>query len=266
MKYCEMVLQRRRRVARIGLTSLIVLNLMLIVFGFGNPAIAEHIVGTTGGVTGSTPGPATQNTGLPLHGGSANLSDALKPAPAGALSAIVGREIEIRVTRGTAPSKKMKAIHVSVQNKSDQPLVFEGGSSTLESMAKPGYAQSVIRCISQDRLDSLKRPPTTFKGKLVSDTKATLTAAASVGAVQTAEGILNEHGPILKRYEWDEERRENEESRFGKRLLYPGDLSAGEIYFPFDTSFEGMILKMPVKSFYDGSAQASVTKVLPFGG
>jgi hypothetical protein len=93
--------------------------------------------------------------------------------------------------------------------------------------------------------------------------KASATAAVFVGAVQTAETLKKQYGPINKRYEWDEERRENEESRFGKRLLYPGDSTDGNIYFRAGTELSGNTLTMPVKSFYDGADQASISKTIP---
>jgi hypothetical protein len=176
------------------------------------------------------------------------------------LSAIIGREVDFDIYPGRAPSKQMKALHVKVQNRSDEPLVFDGDHSLIAS--KENGSQIAI-CITQMALDSVGRPPTTFKGRLSSDLKATVTAAATVGAVQTAETLKKQYGPITKRYEWDEERRQNEESRFGRRLLYPGDTTDGNIYFKAGTQFSGNTLTMPVKSFYDGSDQASLSKPIP---
>jgi hypothetical protein len=176
------------------------------------------------------------------------------------LSAIIGREVDFDIYPGRAPSKQMKALHVKVQNRSDEPLVFDGDHSLIAS--KENGSQIAI-CITQMQLDSVGRPPTTFSGRLSSDLKATVTAAATVGAVQTAETLKKQYGPITKRYEWDEERRQNEESRFGRRLLYPGDSTDGNIYFRVGTQFSGNTLTMPVKSFYDGSDQASLSKPIP---
>jgi hypothetical protein len=174
------------------------------------------------------------------------------------LSAIIGRDVDFSIYPGRAPSKQMKALHVKVQNRSDEPLVFDGDHSLIAS-----NGNQIATCITQMELDSVGRPPTTFTGRLSSDLKASVTAAATVGAVQTAETLKKQYGPITKRYEWDEERRQNEESRFGRRLLYPGDTTDGNIYFKAGTSFSGNTLTMPVKSFYDGSDQASLSKPIP---
>lgn len=182
------------------------------------------------------------------------------PAQPKPLSAIVGRDIDFDIKPGSAPSKEMRALRVKVHNRSDEPLIFDGDRSSL--VASSNLASAVAHCISQNELDAVGRPPTTFKGKFASDLAAVATAAPSVGIVQTLETIKIEHGPIAGRYEWDEARRTHEESRFGRRLVYPGDSTDGNIYFSADTPFEGRLLSIPVKSFYDNSDQAAVTKLI----
>jgi hypothetical protein len=123
-----------------------------------------------------------------------------------------------------------------------------------------------IACLTQANVDSIGKPPTTARAKIATDFKSTVEAALTVGAIPTAQTIIVEHGPILKRYEWDESRREHEESRFGKRLLYPGDKSDGTIYFQDGVSFDQKSLVIPVKSFYDGADQAALMQSIPPAG
>jgi len=186
------------------------------------------------------------------------LLDPAKPV-AKPLSAIVGRDVDVRLVPGHTPSRRMKALHVTVHNRSDEPLVFEGDKSLICSR-DTGSLEA--RCLSQVDLDAVDRPAVTFKGKVASDVVASATAAVSVGVVQTVDTIRREYGPINKRYEYDQARRENEESRFGRRLLYPGDRSDGNIYFPAEATMHGKMLTIPVKSFYDGSTQSSISVLI----
>ncbi len=150
-------------------------------------------------------------------------------------------------------------MHVSVHNRSDEPLVFDGDKSLIASR---DTGSLVARCLSQPDLDNVERPPTTFKGKVAADLVASVTAAASVGVVQTVDTFKREYGPIPKRYEYDQARRTNEESRFGRRLLYPGDSTDGNIYFQSGLALRGKMLTIPVKSFYDGSTQSAVSVLI----
>ena len=87
-----------------------------------------------------------------------------------------------------------------------------------------------------------------------------MTAAVSVGIVQTAETMKREAGPIENRYEYDHARQKNEESRFGRRLVYPGDSTDGQIYFDSNVPLEDAVLELPIKLFYDSTTEATLGK------
>jgi hypothetical protein len=186
---------------------------------------------------------------------SASTTDTTNP-PKLPIAAIVNQQVDVEIFSASAPSKKLKALRVKVRNRSDSPLIFDGDRSFVTSQ-KGG--QLIARCISQKQLDTIGRPPTTFGQKFSADLKDTVTAAASVGIVQTVKTVETETGPIEKRYEYDRERQVNEESRFGRRLIYPGDTTDGNIYFPTDVPLENALLQVPIKSFYD-TAEATLSK------
>ena len=179
------------------------------------------------------------------------------------LSATVGRDIDLTVARATAFTGRFVALSVKVENKSDKTLVVDGDRASLSS---DDTKVASITCLTQANVDAIGQPPTTAKAKIATDFKSTVEAALTVGAIPTAQTIIVEHGPILKRYEWDESRREHEETRFGKRLLYPGDKSDGVMYFKDGTSFDQKSLVIPVKSFYDGADQAALIQSIPPAG
>lgn len=176
------------------------------------------------------------------------------------LSATVGRDIDFSVSRSPSFTGRFVALSVRVENKSDKTLVVDGDRASLSNS---DTQTANTPCLAQAALDAIGRPPTTTKDKIRKDFKSTIAAALTVGAIPTAQTVITENGPILKRYEWDEQRRQHEENRFGKRLLYPGDKSDGVVYFIDGTSFDRKSLVIPVKSFYDGADQASLIQPVP---
>ena len=205
------------------------------------------------------------------------------------LSSVPSHDLSVKIYPASSFSGRFKALAVTVENHTDKTLVVDGDKAALLntlSIATPRASvksadtgdfadrgsgsqalsaiTSAIPCATQAAIDAVGKPPTTFTGKFTSDVKATVTAALTVGAVQTAETIVKERGPIKERYEWDEQRREREDSRFGKRLLYPGDKSDGMIYFNSDVSFGSKSLAIPVASFYDQSDQTCVNVAIDF--
>lgn len=165
----------------------------------------------------------------------------------------------MRILKANSFSSRFKALSVRVENRTDKTIVVDGDRASI--MAQSGQDARFI-CASQNAIDAIGKPPSTVKGKLNSDFRATVTAALTIGAVQTAETIITEHGPIRKRYEWDEQRREREDSRFGKRMLYPGDKTDGLIFFDSTITLNKKLLTIPVTSFYDGTAQTALQKIL----
>ena len=183
-----------------------------------------------------------------------------KPKLRQPLQATVGGDILLMVTPGSSFNPRVKSVAVRIENRSDETLVMNGDRAYLSALDEHSPQ---VPCLAQSDLDAFGRPPTTIKAKIKSDTLQTIGAAVTVGAIPTAEGIIKEHGPIKKRYEWDEQRREREETRLGKRLLYPGDKTEGLVYFRDSDSFSQKFLTIPVTSFYNGAEQASLRKPMP---
>ncbi|HEY9684972.1 MAG TPA: hypothetical protein V6C86_25570 [Oculatellaceae cyanobacterium] len=182
-----------------------------------------------------------------------------KPKLRAPLSATIGSDIILIVSQATPFNPQFKALDVKIENRSDSTLVMDGDRAYVSAL--DAHATQ-IPCLAQRDLDAVGRPPTTMKEKIAKDTADTIGAALTVGAIPTAKGVITEHGPIRKRYEWDEQRREREESRLGQRLLYPGDKTEGLIYFRATDSLNKKTLTIPVKSFYDGTEQTALRQTL----
>jgi hypothetical protein len=160
---------------------------------------------------------------------------------------------------------KYQGWKITVANNSDRPLLFDGDAAV--SLSMPGAAPTP--CVSMERLAELSVLPEqspSFKKRLVTDVKATAVAAVTVGWAQTIHDQKQGSGPIVAanggRYGLDEQRREDQLRRFGKRVLWPGDSTEGVIYFapPADTGNRRtstaageapMKISIPVASYYD---------------
>ncbi|HEY9678803.1 MAG TPA: hypothetical protein V6C76_12390 [Drouetiella sp.] len=220
-------------------------------------------------INGTRSGSQTAGTErIPIQGQPTNVPSALtqqQHSPSTAtdqsqkqsIETIANELVDVSFTGAVAPSKKFKAVRIKVSNRSDTPIVFDGNRSAI--VIQPG-GQIVAKCISQKQLDTVGRPPTTFGEKVSADLKDTVTAAASVGVVQSAKTFAIQAGPIEKRYEYDRERQTNEESRFGQRLVYPGESSEGNIYFDKNILLDSGAIQIPVKTLYDASKEATLSK------
>jgi hypothetical protein len=175
-----------------------------------------------------------------------------KPKPP--LQAIVGVQASLTIIPGQIVLKKYRGLKIKVTNDTDRPIVFNGD----DAVATAGGAH--YKTASLVQMEEINRLPHTFEQKLSSNLKATVTATATVGAVQTAEGIKSQFAPILSRYEGDEKRRELEDSRFGKRVVYPGENSEGVLYFQTSDSLQGAVLQLPTSSLYDNNDKAAVSR------
>jgi hypothetical protein len=182
-----------------------------------------------------------------------------KPKLREPLSATIGSDLVLVVSKATPFNPHFKALDVKIENRSDSTLVMEGDRAFVSGLEDRA---SQIQCLAQRDLDLVGKPVSSMKGKIARDTLDTIGAAITVGAIPTTKGVITEHGPIRKRYEWDEQRREREASRLGERLLYPGDKTEGLIYFRETDSLSKKALTIPVKSFYDGTEQMALRKTL----
>lgn len=168
------------------------------------------------------------------------------------LSVVVPSDVELKAVTAVSNLKHYSLVVCTVENRTSIPIIIDADHAVLGAGAS---GQSM--CASQKDIDAIGRPPTTMAQKFKSNLKATIVAAGTIGGEEMFEGFKTERKPVRERYEWDEQRREHEEDRFGERLLYPGDTTQGSVYFPLQADeHPGMIISMPVKSFYNGANKA----------
>jgi hypothetical protein len=182
------------------------------------------------------------------------------PKPPEPLTAVLSN-VEMTISKQEIVLGDYHGLQVHVANGTDRPLLFNGAKAVLR------LGDSVAKPVTTRQIDDEVNPYATTKDQVV----AVLKAGVTVGALPTVKDIKMQRGPILQRYGSDEKRREDEQSRFGNRILWPGDSSDGIIYFQTDKSLHGGTLELPVCSladFQDKTAlkgQSNVTNSAPLG-
>jgi hypothetical protein len=169
------------------------------------------------------------------------------------LSSTIGANAEIDIEGDEVTLGGLRGLMVEVKNTSDRPLIFFGNKSVATVSGEQ------IKCAQMIALEQVANPVLTPWHKLKKNTKETVVAATTVGAVPAAGYIVHQAGPILDRYGSDESRREDEISRFGKRIVWPGESTKGIVYFSTDKPLKGATIEIPVSSMFDTADQASIS-------
>jgi len=168
---------------------------------------------------------------------------------------------------------KLYGFVVDVKNESEEALVFDGE----HAMATSPTCQFQLASVSD--VASIPSPRKPFLSRFLDGTIETAIGAGGVGSVAAVTDVVNNAGPVEHRYGPDEARRIDEQSRFGRRVLFPGESSVGVVYFkkskqsheqgkPGDIRSESNnraaeaaeTMTMPVRPLYDGNSQDSINK------
>ncbi|MBX9720597.1 MAG: hypothetical protein K2X81_04290 [Candidatus Obscuribacterales bacterium] len=168
------------------------------------------------------------------------------------LLGLASSQIAIQAEQIPVNLKGMLGVNVKVKNNTDRPLYFLGD----EALATTGDA--VLSAAHMPEIEDLIPSRDNPKNYGRRSFKATLTAALTVGALQTVEDEITERGPMDGRYGWDNARRIDRQARFAKRVLWPGDSTEGTLFFKTANQLHGASLEMKVSAYYDNSDRASV--------
>lgn len=163
--------------------------------------------------------------------------------------------INISLKETTSPLAHHIGLSCTITNGSDIPIVIDGDSASLE------VAKSSVQVAPLKDLVNIHKPPNHGLKLIARDTGSVLTAMVTVGALQTLKGIQEEYKPVMQRYGWEEERRLREIETFGKRLLYPGDSTTGNLYFAVST-LKNTSFKCMISSFYDQNNSTTLSKAI----
>lgn len=174
-------------------------------------------------------------------------------APLTPLASVLPSVIEITAKQENPPFKKFSCLKVNVVNKSDRPVIFYGDQAIATAS---GVRQS---CLSMSQIEAPGVLPQTTRHQFKTDLKSTVTAALSIGAVQTVQDQIIAGQSPPQRYGQDEERRFAEVGYFGKRVLWPGDSTDGLVYFQTSSPLRQATVEIPVASYYEKNDKAMIT-------
>lgn len=173
-------------------------------------------------------------------------------APLAPLST-VANNIELTALSAAAPVKGLVCIKIIVRNNTDRPLSFEGDQASITLGTLNLAAAPMVE------IEKRIKQPDNPHGYAARSLENTVTAAVTVGAVQTVDGQRRLKGPIQQRYGWDNIRRIDRQTLFAKRILWPGDSTEGSLYFVGSSYLSGAALKIPVSAFYDKADKHLIT-------
>jgi hypothetical protein len=175
-----------------------------------------------------TTGPSTVS--IPMSFGNKTQKKPLPP-----LSAVIS-SVELTTDPNEYVLGPYHGLHVHVHNGTDRPLVLNGDMATMH------LGSEIVRPISIRQVDYEVCPPLTTGEQALVAAKV----AVTVGWNSAIADEKVQRGIILGRYGCDEHRRQDEQNRFGKRILWPGDDSDGVVYFQTDQSLKGGTIEMPI--------------------
>lgn len=144
------------------------------------------------------------------------------------------------------------AVMVKVTNRSQATVEVLGDESVVRR------AGGDEKCLPMERIEAAIDLPDSPRHKYLKDLSAAVQAATTVGAAPAIKDRAVQRGSVRGRYGHDEKRREKLFSRFGKRVLYPGDSTEGAIFFAGKLP-AGATIDVPVRDFYYQDNRASLT-------
>ena len=150
-------------------------------------------------------------------------------------------KLTIEELSGTASiGKGEHTLKITVVNSGKRALLLDGDNISFGSGNQNALAK-----------EDIIHPP--MKNTLPGDVLEVGSSIGTGGTMPVAVDIINKAknpGPAF--YGRDESRRDLAEIRFGKRLVFPGETSSGEIYFR-DSATAQTSLSIPVFSHPDGA-------------
>jgi hypothetical protein len=182
--------------------------------------------------------------------------EAVKPHVIDRLKGMVGTYAQMKIHAGhDITVGQLHGIMIEVENDTDRPLLFDGDLATATSGDKR------LKAATLATVDNVANPRKSKTERFMRDVVVCSEAAATLGAVPAVKDSIMQAGPIPQRYGADEARRINELSRFGKRVLWPGDTTTGFIYFKTADPLKGFVIELPVSSTIDATDHGSLTTV-----
>ena len=149
---------------------------------------------------------------------------------------------------------------VNVQNDTDETWVFDGNKATAT------LGKTNLQAASVEDIARVAMPDKGLRRELVEGTGNAVVAAVTIGGASAVKDMKSQGGPVTHRYGPDEARRIDEQSRFGRRVLLPGESSTGLLYFAKSKNSAldsldntAVSISIPVALMYDAEDSNAIT-------
>ena len=172
--------------------------------------------------------------------GSASLAEALS-------------HVELIIEPQDMVIKGRHGLKIQVKNQSDRALLFGGDKAT----AKIGETE--FSCMDIRDFDELFATPPAFASSWSIGAGQTLKSALTVGTWQAGGDIFKSSRGGILQYGKDEERRQDDENRFGQRVLWPGETSSGVLLFRCEQPLAAAKVTLPVSSFFNSKERSFIS-------
>jgi hypothetical protein len=217
-------------------------------------------------ISGQQKEPSGQSNKYPLGSAASEVKDArriqsqstvgiqgIHPAKA-PLSSVISANAEMVIDKEEVLIGGLRGLSIEARNNTDRPLIFYGDKAVATINGAHLAAAPLIV------LDNIAAPVKNRRQIVKGEIRDSVLAGGTIGGIPTALDEMRQEGPVLGRYGHDELRREDEISRFGKRIVWPGNSTKGVIYFASIAPITGAVIELPVSSLYDTTDSASITR------
>jgi len=201
-----------------------------------------------------TPPPATPSIGgLSAPGADAMMTPDLllvKPTDgtkqaAEPLKAYVNAGLTLQVDQRNIAFEHLNGVQITVNNQTGRPLMVDGTKATVTN------GGATLTAIPVRVLQNAVLPKTGLEHAIASIGTNIVPAAVTIGVVPTVKDEIKFRKPVLERYGSDEQRREIESMRFGRRIIWPGQKTQGILYFQTEDSLTSSHIEIPATTLFD---------------
>lgn len=169
------------------------------------------------------------------------------------LKDIAAKAIQLLVEQDDVVVRGKHGVRIHVVNNSDRAVIFNGDDA-IATLNGIEHQSSIM-----SEFDDLSGSQPTFISELDAMDPGK-PEAISIRGIQSYNDLLKKPKPTLDRFNRDDyQRKEADQTRFGQRILWPGDSSSGTIIFQSSEALCSSRLKIPICSFFDATDRAEAS-------
>ncbi|MDR3617044.1 MAG: hypothetical protein P4L53_26040 [Candidatus Obscuribacterales bacterium] len=161
------------------------------------------------------------------------------------LKAYVNAGLTLQVDQRNIAFEHLSGVQITVNNLTGRPLMVDGTKATITT------GGATLTAIPVTVLQKAVLPKTGLEHAMASIGTNIVPAAFTIGAVPAVKDEFKFRKPVLQRYGPDEQRREVESSRFGRRIIWPGQKTQGILYFQTEESLTASHIQIPAATLFD---------------